>query len=110
MKLTALDPRFVKIEGECSWRTDATISDCDGLIFLCPVCFRKNRGPVGTHSIICWKPHVPLSRSPGPGRWNILGTSIDDVTLQAGSSSIHLTGPGCGAHFHIRSGDIPEVQ
>lgn len=109
MKLRDLEPQFLKIVSENSWRSDAAMGDCDGLFFLCPVCFRANNGPVGTHGIICWKPHVPQTFHPTPGRWDMRGTGIDDLTLFAGSSSIHLTGPGCGAHFHIANGDISEV-
>lgn len=110
MKLAELEPEFLKITGDRTFRTDATIADCDGLMFLCPVCFKKNSGPVGTHRVICWKPHVPQTRRPKPGRWNILGTSFGDLTLQAGSSSVLLTSVlltgGCKAHFFIRNGEI----
>jgi hypothetical protein len=78
----------------------------DGIIFLCPKCFAANGGPTGTHSVICWQPKIPKKIKPGPGRWSFEGTSFDDLTLVAGSSSIHLTGKGCGAHFFIRNGMI----
>ena len=109
MKLRNLEPQFLKIVSENSWRRDSTMEECDGIIFLCPVCFRNNHGNVGTHSIICWKPHVPQTFYPVPGRWNMRGYGIDDLTLFASSSSIWLMGPGCGAHFHISNGEIPEV-
>lgn len=82
------------------------IADADGIWLDCPVCFQANGGPVGTHAIICWRPRVPAEVFPKPGRWEFEGTGIDDLTLVAGSSSILLTGEGCGAHFHIRNGGI----
>lgn len=107
MKLVELEPRFLKIAAPDSWNSEGVgIKEADGLIFLCPVCFKKNNGNVGTHSIICWKPHVPQTRTPGPGRWNFLGTGFEDITLQAGSSSIFLTTSDCKAHFLITNGEI----
>ena len=105
MRLTELEPRFLKIISDTTHREVESIDDADGIIFLCPVCFKKNNGPVGTHSVICWQPHVPLTRSPKPGRWNFVGAGIHDLTLKAGSSSIKLEG-GCNAHFFIRNGNI----
>lgn len=105
MKLSELEPKFIaKPDADGIMRFMETISD--GLQFLCPVCFKANSGAVGTHSIICWQPHVPQTVTPGPGRWKFKGTSFHDLTLVAGSSSIFLTGPGCGAHFFIKNGEI----
>lgn len=107
MKLRELEARFIKLADESgSFRDDANFQDCDGLIFLCPKCFADNKGPIGTHSVICWKPHVPLSISPGPGRWSQRGTGIDDLTLFAGSSSVWLK-DGCGWHGFVGFGSVP---
>jgi hypothetical protein len=105
MNLSELHPRCLKLTSTQSFDTTAEFKDCDGIIFLCPVCFRTNNGPVGTHSVICFKPHVPLTVNPGPGRWSFQGTSADDLTLVAGSSSV-LLDSDCKAHFFIRSGEI----
>lgn len=108
MRLRDLEPYFIYREtrpcegqGDCITvsphteheyliHTDA-IADADGIWFLCPVCFQKNSGPIGTHAIICWRPRVPPEVFPRPGRWEFEGTGIDDLTLVAGSSSILLT-------------------
>lgn len=83
-----------------------TPAEADGIMFLCPQCYKdKGNTSVGVHSIICWNPSVPQSMNPKPGRWNLLGTSIEDLTLQNGSSSVALTG-GCNAHFWINNGEI----
>jgi len=87
------------------WIPAETFTEADGVGFLCPVCFEENGGPVGTHAVICWRPHVPSHVDPKPGRWEFAGTTLDDLTLVAGSSSVLLRG-GCGAHFFVRSGRI----
>lgn len=80
--------------------------DADGVEFLCPVCFEKNGGSVGTHGVICWEPSVPQDTDPTPGRWTMQGTSLDDLTLVAGSSSIFLNKAPCQAHFFVQNGKI----
>jgi hypothetical protein len=76
----------------------------NGILFVCPICLRANGwSRVGVHSIECWELGVPLDIGlPGPGRWQLVGTSFEDLTLVAGSSSIATD---C-AHFYIRNGDI----
>lgn len=106
MKLTELEPSFLKRTGDRSHQMIDDMSQADGIMFLCPVCFVKNNGAVGTHSIICWNPSVPVNITPGPGRWSMHGTGYTDLTLTATQSSIWLTGPGCGAHFFITNGEI----
>lgn len=81
------------------------LADAQGVWFLCPKCWRANGGPVGTHGVLCWFQGrgVPAGEAPGPGRWNARGTSLDDLTLEAGSSSILLRG-GCAWHGFVRDG------
>lgn len=92
--------------GPCEYHhVVATLEEADGVQFLCPKCFAANNGPVGTHSVICWRPRVPPDVLPNPGRWEFQGTGLGDLTLVAGSSSILLTA-GCKAHFFVRNGGI----
>jgi hypothetical protein len=105
LKLQDLEPRFLKIVDESRRRYIEDISEADGLIFLCPKCFAENGGRVGTHSIICWRPHVSQDALPKPGRWDMRGSGFFDLSLVAGSSSIALMG-GCNAHFFIENGLI----
>ena len=94
-------------EGKELWPPAEGIEDAEGLMFLCPTCYVDNGGSVGTHWVMCWSLKVGQEFSPNPGRWNILGTSLDDVSLVAGSSSVAITG-NCGAHFWVTSGRIAD--
>lgn len=105
MKLADLDPRFIRRIDDTLFDFVEEIDQADGLLFLCPACFGANGGPRGTHSIICWRPRVPLTTSPKRGRWEFEGSGLEDLTLVAGSSSVLLTG-GCRAHFFIRNGEV----
>ena len=108
MRLTDLDPHFLKCTEPLNYDyTDETddISAAVGLMFLCPACFWSNKGDAGTHSIIVWRPLVPREVEPGPGRWDFIGSGYHDLSLRAGSSSVHLRG-GCRAHFYIRNGKV----
>lgn len=106
MRLTELDPCFLRLVSDKSWqRENVTMSEADGICFLCPKCFKEKGGPAGTHSIICWRPRVKAEMKPGPGRWEFDGTGFGDLTLKAGSSSIALEG-GCKAHFFVTAGEI----
>lgn len=105
LTLRELDAHFVKHDDERSFHCVDNLLEADGIMFLCPVCFAAKGSDVGVHSIVCWEPSVPRERSPGPGRWTMQGTGLDDLTLVASSSSIKLES-GCRAHFHVRNGEI----
>lgn len=105
MRLTELAAKFLKCDDNRHFRFVATLAEADGVEFLCPKCFAANGGPVGTHAVICWSPTIPQDTSPTPGRWSMEGTSLEDLTLVASSSSVLLHG-GCEAHFFVRSGEI----
>jgi len=101
------DADFYEWEGPCDHIVDVdTIAEADGIRMLCPKCYDDPPvGPVGTHSVICWSPKISQDHDPKPGRWDLVGTSIDDLTLVAGSSSVLIQG-GCHAHFFVRGGYI----
>src|SRR4051812_31916223 len=104
MRLNELEPEFVKIIDPGTYQCEGVaIADADGIQFLCPKCFQANGGNVGTHLVLCWKPHVPQEIRPAPGRWRFEGSGFDDLSLVAGSSSVLLMG-GCNAHFFVRGG------
>ena len=103
MKLSELEPEFVQWTGEQSWKAVDSLAAATGLWFLCPKCFRENGGIIGTHMVICWDPTVPQTVLPGPGRWAMTGTGLDDLTL---SPSVNLSGPGCGWHGFVKDGEV----
>ena len=107
LRLTTLEPQFLKFIQPNLWRDVLTIQQADGIEFCCPLCMVKARfNRVGVHAIVCWRPSVPLTVAPGPGRWHLDGTNYHDLTLRGvRSDSIVLPG-GCGAHFFVRNGAI----
>jgi hypothetical protein len=105
MLLRDLKPSFLILDSKAEFSRTDEIAKADGIVFLCPKCYAERGGEVGTHSIICWQPHVSKEIDPGPGRWKFSGTGYDDLTLTASSSSILLLS-GCRAHFFIRDGKI----
>jgi hypothetical protein len=106
VKLTDLEPEFIKLESEEAWRciSSTLVVDSDGILFKCPKCFTTNN----THIVICWRTHVPLTIHPKPGRWEFVGHSFYDLSLKANSSSILLLS-GCRAHFFVEHGEIRMV-
>jgi hypothetical protein len=108
LRLPELEASFVHYHAENGHRYHkavASMAEANGVSFLCPQCYRNNRGPAGTHSIMIMTPSVGAGCPYGPGRWHMEGTSLDDLTLVANSPSVRITG-GCHAHFHVRRGKI----
>lgn len=102
MRLRDLDPHFMRSVDDRTSQIVETIDQAHGLRFECPVC--------GEHGIICWSrtAGTPDDRDPGPGRWRLVGTSLDDLSLMeepGASRSVLLTG-GCKAHFFVTNGEI----
>lgn len=107
MRLLDLSPQLLKRIDDTHFRSDVeSLAEADGVQFLCPKCMETNPDGIGVHSIICWSPNVSQTTQPTPGRWNLVGTGLHDLSLVAGSSSVLLPGEGCGAHFFIRNGMI----
>jgi hypothetical protein len=105
VNLRDLNARFLKRDDSHHFHFVETLNEANGVEFLCPKCFKANGGASGTHLVICWSPSVPQDTSPTPGRWEMHGSGIGDLTLVAGSSSVLLKG-GCCAHFFVRGGEI----
>lgn len=113
MKLRELEAAFLTIIDErITSFADVPFNEAQGVWFMCPKCYVKNSGPVGTHWVICWFADrgVPDDKFPLPGRWNPSGTCIDDLTFVGpGAASVLLTAPeGCGWHGFIRDGEAVE--
>jgi hypothetical protein len=80
------------------------LAQAQGVWFLCPKCFTANGGAAGTHMVLCWfrDRGVPAEVTPGPARWVVTGTGLDDLTL---SPSIQLLG-ACKWHGFIVAGAV----
>lgn len=108
LTLRQLEGKLIKAAANGSYGPSPSFAEADGVFFLCPKCFETNgNSNVGTHGCICWfRGRVPDSQTPGPGRWNPQGTSIDDLSLvPPGMPSVQLNG-GCNAHFNVTNGQI----
>jgi hypothetical protein len=84
--------------------TSIAMPQADGVMFLCPTCFKKNGGAIGTERVVVWfrdRAAVPADALPGPGRWVATGDSFDDLTLQPSVNVDH-------EHWHgfVRAGEI----
>jgi hypothetical protein len=90
----------------------SSIGIADGIKFLCPRCFRTNRGAYGTHNIILYfagrnaPPHLGVDSQGRTNRWDIRGNDYCDLTL---SPSIDLVG-GCKWHGVIEHGEVKDSQ
>lgn len=111
-KLTALEAEFLKYvveDGKVYFQMVPTKAEAHGVEFLCPKCFAANGGAAGTHAVICWSRSAgaPDGAEPGPGRWRMDGTGLEDLTLNAdppsAARSVLLTG-GCGWHGFVTNG------
>jgi hypothetical protein len=117
-RLVDLKPRFLRYapeDGREIFATVETLAEAQGIMFLCPLCFDRNKGSVGTHGVICWSASrgVPAEASPKPGRWRLDGTGMHDLTLNAdppasSARSVLITG-GCGWHGFITDGEAQTI-
>lgn len=100
MTLRELEARFLKLK-ENGFIHNVAFEEAQGIEFLCPSCFIKDNGPIGTHWIICWFADrgVPDNVFPGPERWPVSGTGLDDLTL---NPSILI----CDYHGYIINGQV----
>lgn len=117
-RLRALDASYLGeyavVDGRTSYWTLDAIEGAQGVLFQCPLCAagkpvsEDGLGVEGAHYVLCWFTNprnatpVPADAEPLPGRWQLEGTSLDDLTLHP---SVHLTGPGCGWHGFVKDGD-----
>jgi hypothetical protein len=117
MKLIELEGRFLKFTGDQKqhkWQNVDQIDEADAVMFLCPLCFRHNKGPINTHSVICIRfARVPDWVKPQPGRWIFNGTSLNDLTFSpppGKTPSVQLIGGNCAGnrppwHGFVTNGD-----
>lgn len=107
LSLRELDAHFIRLNAQGFRRVDS-LEEAHGLLFLCPKCFLANKGPVGTHTVLCFfrGRGVPDDEKPGPGRWNPAGTGLDDLSFVGPEQcSVDLRGSaGCRWHGNVLNG------
>lgn len=94
-----------------AFETVDSLADADMIMFLCPLCFAKNGGSVGTHSVMVTFANRDVPDEAGsrdssgkPSRWSIVGgTGLDDLQL---APSI-LLGGECRWHGFVGTSGIP---
>jgi hypothetical protein len=85
------------------------LSQAHGIHFLCPKAFASNSGPVGTHRIQVYfsgspvPPHLGKNKQGETVRWNVSGSSLDDLSL---TPSIQEEDPTCGWHGFVGSSGV----
>ena len=114
MKLIDLEPQFVRHELKDGRQINVNVNDlreATGIFFLCPVCYTKNNGPIGTHGIIVTfqDKNVPdelgsHNKEGKPSRWIVSGSGYNDLTLRP-SIDISQGLPG-EWHGYITNGDV----
>jgi len=96
-----------------------TVAEADQIMFLCPACFAKNGGAVGTHSVMVTFAGRGVPDEAGsvdsdgkPSRWTASGTSLDDLVLTPSILLDAKRKPGEGCHWHgfVGSSGIPPGQ
>jgi hypothetical protein len=109
MKLTDLEPQLYRYAGDKSFASVETVAEADSVMFLCPACFAKNAGPIGTHRIrvdFAGKgvpAEVALHNSQGrPVWWNASGNDVRDLTLTPSILLLH----DCEWHGFVTNGGI----
>ncbi len=67
----------------------ATLAEAQGIQFLCPACFVKNKGPVGTHYVaVGFRDRGLLDNQSShnkegkPSRWAVTGNDFTDISTQ----------------------------
>ena len=94
-----------------------TLAEAHHLMFLCPLCFAKNGGEVGTHSVMVTLAGRDVPAEAGsrdsegnPSRWTIVGgSSLDDLSLSPSILLDAKRAPEVGCHWHgfVGSSGIP---
>lgn len=94
----------------------ASLAEADMITFLCPLCFAKNGGAEGTHSVMVSFSGRNIPDEAGtrdasgkPSRWAASGTGLDDLVLTPSILLDASRKPEDGCHWHgfVGSSGIP---
>ena len=100
-----LEGQLLKLQEDGALKHVNVIGHADGVRFLCPKCFRENKGPVGTHSVVLFFSNCPRAKElMGHSGWNAAGNDLSDLTFTGpGAASVLIKG-GCNWHGFVKSG------
>jgi len=99
MKLTDLDPHFIKRSDRFEYDYTDDVTKAEGLVMKCPAChwaFTRHRGGDDVHSITLWRPE---------SAWSFVGHDYRDLSAMAGRIVCEIT-TGCRSRFHIKAGKV----
>ena len=108
--LTELEASLIRYN-EIGFSEINELSEAQGILFLCPLCFINNNGAIGTHSVLISFANRGVTDEQGsknssgqPSRWNIIGgTGLNDLQL---SPSINLDISDCKWHGFIGNSGV----
>ena len=119
--LKMLDPRWMSLadNGNLIHTRDPRPTNPIGLHLLCPLCWMVRKAPIiapkkaiervegfGVHAAHCLSPQAPADMLPLPGRWNLIGDTLDELSLKGKKGSSVQFNHGCKAHFLIKNGVV----
>ncbi len=106
MKLKDLDPRLYVINGPMQYGETSEIGEAQGIHFLCPSCLKQNNGR-GAHGVVAWFHGRDVHRSEAPAaRYELVGTSLDDLTLTPVKDGGPIRSAGCEWSGAIAAGEV----
>lgn len=99
LKLTDLDPHFLKRASPVDYDHSDDIAAAVGLQLQCPACHwvnRRTHSDETAHTILLWR----------DAGLQFTGRSYDDLSLVSGKTLVNLTGGACLARFHVKDGRV----
>ena len=104
MKLTELDPHFVKpMSRPGAYNYTDDVSKAAGLSLRCPACYwtwargKKLKRGWKAHTLILWKPEQT--------GWRFEGDSFADLSVKAENADVAFS-TGCRSQFTIKEGKV----
>jgi hypothetical protein len=100
LKLTDLDPHFLKRVSVLDYKHTDDLVGAEGLQLRCPACHWADQRIGGdnlAHTILLWR---------DPEQWQFVGHDYDDLSLLAGRVMVSLTAGPCHARFYIKGGRV----
>lgn len=88
----------------------SALNEAHGIRFICPKSFAAHGGMAGAHSVQVYfagspvPNHIGVNKNGDAVRWNVSGTSLDDLSL---SPSIQEQDSICGWHGFVGSSGVP---